>query len=173
MPMNYFSLASVRKNAGFSMIEILISFLVLAAGLLGIMNIQKRGVDNSHAAYIRTQAVSLAQDMTSRVRANTAGFQAGNYDRPEPSFTVACQSTNGCSAAALASHDSFEWQAELVQVLPVGQGTVCLDSSPDDGEDAADPACDGIGNQLVVKIWWDAIPKDGEVDQQYVIPFGL
>ncbi|WP_045857941.1 type IV pilus modification protein PilV [Teredinibacter purpureus] len=163
---------SLQKQCGFSMVEILISFIVLAAGLLGIASIQKKGVDNNHAAYLRTQAVSLAQDMTSRVRSNTAGFEAGNYNRPNSSYNANCLGA-GCTAAQMASHDSFEWSSELALVLPIGEGIVCVDSSPDDGDNLASPACDGAGSELVIKIWWDAIPKDGEVDQRYAITFSI
>ncbi|HYR16028.1 MAG TPA: hypothetical protein VEQ67_17695, partial [Mycobacterium sp.] len=41
--------------------------------------------------------------------------------------------------------------------LPQGMGIVCRDSSADDGTSNASQtaaACDGLGPQYVVKIWW-------------------
>ncbi|WP_075187611.1 type IV pilus modification protein PilV [Teredinibacter haidensis] len=172
MSLNRIQQVAIAKTYGFSMIEVLVSFIVLAGGLLGIASVQKRGVDSSHAAYLRTQAVSMAQDMASRVRANNQGFKGGSYDKPTATYSSSCLTTS-CSAAAMAAHDNYEWQRELAQMLPTGEGMVCLDSSPDDGDNQASPACDGSGTELVIKIWWDAIPKDGVVDQRYSISFGI
>lgn len=44
----------------------------------------------------------------------------------------------------------------------MGQGFVCIDSTPYDGSNAASPACDGVGNQFSVKVWWDD-NFDGEI----------
>lgn len=158
----------LSKSAGFSMIEIMVSFLVLAAGLLGVATMQQRGMDSSHAAYLRTQAVSLAQDMSSRARANRRGANAGKYDKPQANYQASCLA-GGCSAEQMAAHDNAEWQADLAQILPFGEGVVCVDSTPEDGDGAASAACDGIGRGLAIKIWWDAVPRDGVIDQRYVI----
>jgi len=155
--------------SGFSMIEVLVSFLVLAAGLLGVATIQQRGMDNSHGAYLRTQAGSLAQDMASRVRANRTAFENGSYDKPENTSKPSCYTTSFCSSADMAANDNFDWQQSLAQQLPAGEGVVCLDSTPNDGTSAADNGCDGSGGLLAVKVWWDGPNKDGTVDQLYVI----
>jgi type IV pilus assembly protein PilV len=44
----------------------------------------------------------------------------------------------------------------------MGTGTVCIDSTPEDGGSAAAPDCDGVGTQYTVKIWWDD-NKDGVI----------
>ncbi|ACR11141.1 type IV pilus modification protein PilV [Teredinibacter turnerae] len=157
-----------RAQGGFTLIEVIISFVVLAVGLLGVASMQKRGVESNHNAYLRTQAVSLANDMASRVRANTAGMEAGNYNAPAAQETAACLAA-GCTAAQMAGNDYFEWSRDIQNMLPQGEGVVCLDSTPDDGSDAANAACDGVGTELAIKIWWDAIPRDGTVDQRYAI----
>ncbi|TVZ40120.1 type IV pilus assembly protein PilV [Alteromonadaceae bacterium 2753L.S.0a.02] len=157
-----------RTQSGFSLIEILISFVVLAVGLLGVASMQKKGVESNHSAYLRTQAVSLASDMASRIRANEAGHQAGNYNQPVATETSSCLST-GCTAAQLAGNDYFEWSQQLQNVLPLGEGVVCVDSTPNDGTGTAASACDGVGTELAIKIWWDAMPRDGALDQLYAV----
>lgn len=157
-----------KVQGGFSLIEILISFVVLAVGLLGVASMQKKGVESNHSAYLRTQAVSLASDMANRIRANEAGHQAGNYNQPTASETSTCLST-GCTAAQLAGHDYFEWSQQLQSVLPLGEGIVCIDSTPNDGTGTAAAACDGVGTELAIKIWWDAVPRDGALDQIYAV----
>ncbi len=159
----------LNSSAGFSMIEVLVSFLVLAAGLLGVASMQKKGVESSHAAYLRTQAVSMSQDLASRIRANAVAVENGDYNSPQAAFNETCL-TSGCTSAEMASHDFFEWRASISEILPQGVGVICLDSTPEDGDDADSPACDGSGAELVIKVWWDALVKDGDVDQRYVIP---
>ncbi|SMF01292.1 type IV pilus assembly protein PilV [Alteromonadaceae bacterium Bs31] len=163
---------TINSSSGFSLIEVLVSFLVLAAGLLGVASMQTKGVENSHGAYLRTQAVSMSQDMSSRIRGNSEGVDLGSYNSPKAASKASCLST-GCSAEEMAGHDFFEWETEVAQVLPQGEGIVCLDSTPDDGDDAASHECDGAGTELVIKIWWDGQLKDGKVDQRYSIPVRL
>lgn len=156
------------KQSGFSLIEVLISFVVLAVGLLGVASMQQRGVESNHNAYVRTQAVSLANDMASRIRANMAGLADGNYNSPTAQATASC-SGGGCTSAQMANNDYFEWTRDVQAMLPEGEGVVCVDSTPNDGSDAANAACDGVGEELAIKIWWDAVPRDGTVDQRYSI----
>jgi type IV pilus assembly protein PilV len=63
----------------------------------------------------------------------------------------------------MAKHDLAEWNAAIATYLPMGQGFVCVDSTPNDGTSAASPACDGSGTQLTVKIWWDD-NRDGAIN---------
>lgn len=44
------------------------------------------------------------------------------------------------------------WQTQLRNELPGGDGLVCRDSTPDDGN-ADDPSCDGSG-AVVIKVFW-------------------
>lgn len=57
-------------SAGFTLIEILISVVVLAIGLLGMAALQMNGLRNNQSAYFRAQATQLAYDMADRMRTN-------------------------------------------------------------------------------------------------------
>ena len=70
---------------GATLIEVLIAVLVLAVGILGLMGLQINGKRTNYAALQRSAAVSLAQDMINRMRANsnvalTGTFLDANYD---------------------------------------------------------------------------------------------
>jgi type IV pilus assembly protein PilV len=56
--------------AGFSLIEVLISVVLLAIGLLGLAALQSRAAMASIEAYQRTQALLLARDIAERIVAN-------------------------------------------------------------------------------------------------------
>lgn len=162
--------------SGFAMLEVLISILVIAFGLLGLAGLQGFSIRNNHNAYLRSQATLSAYDIIDRMRANRNGINAGNYNLGTAATgTSACQFTtapSGCTAAALAAYDLFVWQRILSQQLPGGVGIICIDSTADDGTPAA-PACDGIGAndtaQYVVKIWFT---EDATGPQTpFIVPF--
>lgn len=140
------------------MVEIMVAIFVLSIGLLGLASLQTLSVRNNTSAYHRSIATQLAYDMADRMRANPAGVASNAYNSPTATENTNCLTVTGCSPAAMADHDMYEWSAaasvgSLPNVLPSGSGIVCLDSTPTDGTSAAN-ACDGTGTGYVVKIWW-------------------
>lgn len=144
-----------HKQAGFSLIEVLITVVILSIGLLGIAGLQATALKNNHSAYLRTQATLLSYDMGDRMRANRNAVVNNLYNIPTETSNAACLTTAGCSASAMAQNDAYEWQTEIAALLPEGEGIVCLDSSPDDGVDSSSPACSGGGTTYAIKIWWN------------------
>jgi type IV pilus assembly protein PilV len=112
---------SPHRAAGFTLLEVLIAVVVLSIGLLGLAGLQTTGLRNNQDAYARTQAATLANDMADRIRANMAGFNAGNYDNTA-AYTTSC-GTSGCSPLQMAQHDTSLWNDALA-TLPSGQGVV-------------------------------------------------
>ena len=162
---------SKRMQAGTSLIEVLVSLLILSVGLLGMVGLQTVSLRNTQTAYLRTQATILSSDIIERMRANAQGVSAGSYNGATGTLSSACLTATGCSAAALALHDVAEWRAALGDGLPAGSGLVCLDATPDDGT-VATPACDGAGDNYAVKVWWDG-DRDGVADQRSVVTVHL
>jgi type IV pilus assembly protein PilV len=58
------------QQSGFSLIEVLISVLILLFGILGMAGMQVRATQAEFESYQRKQALLLLQDMVDRVRAN-------------------------------------------------------------------------------------------------------
>ncbi|MGJ8690158.1 MAG: type IV pilus modification protein PilV [Gammaproteobacteria bacterium] len=160
-----------NRNAqgGATLIEVLISLLILAIGLLGMSGLQTVGLRNTQSAYLRTQASIASNDIVERVRANLQGVEAASYNNNAGAVTAACNTLVGCSFAELAANDVAEWNANLAADFPVGTGTVCSDSTPEDGTSAA-PACDGLGTMYAVKIWWDE-DRDGVAEKRFSLSF--
>jgi type IV pilus assembly protein PilV len=61
----------MKKNNGFSFIEIMVCVVILSTGLLGLIGLQARGLRNNVSANQRTQATLLAYNIIDRMRANT------------------------------------------------------------------------------------------------------
>ena len=141
------------------MLEVMISIVILAFGLLGIAGLQAFALKNTHSASMRLTATELAHDMIDRMKSNYVGVSAGEYDkRTVASYAAAsvdCDKTP-CTVVQVGEHDRGQWQARINAALPGGVGIVCLDSTPVDGLNPAAPACDGLGEVMyVVKIWWN------------------
>jgi type IV pilus assembly protein PilV len=60
----------VRVEAGTSMIEVLVTMVILAIGMLGIAGLQSRLGVSEMESYQRAQALVLLQDMASRISTN-------------------------------------------------------------------------------------------------------
>ena len=151
-----------KKQSGFTLIEVLVSSLILSIGLLGVAGLQALSLKNNQSAYMRSQATALAYDLSDRMRSNVAGANAGFYAPAAAATRGPCTTTLGCSPQQMAQNDLSEWLGALAANLPMGSGFVCIDSTPNDGTGVGNPACDGAGTQFSVKVWWDE-NRDGVV----------
>ena len=160
---------------GFTLLEVLIAVVVLSIGLLGLANLQATSLRLNQQALMRSQEAHLAYDMIDRMRANMPGVIAGAYDLPTlpTASDTNCTTTTGCTPAAMAAQDYFEWHSTIMAMLSGGDGIVCLDSTPQDGADSANPDCDNTGNMFAVKLWWDNDRDPATSPQRYVMSFLL
>lgn len=145
----------LKQQSGFTLIEVLVSALILAIGLVGVAALQALSLKNNQSAFMRSQATALAYDLADRMRSNIASANAGSYNPGAAAIDVSCNTVSGCTPQNLARHDLGEWNAAISTYLPAGQGFVCIDSTPNDGTGSVDPQCDGAGTQFSIKIWWD------------------
>jgi len=110
----------MRRQSGFSMLEVLVAILVLAIGLLGMAGLTATSMRNSHGAYHRNQAVWLAYDVADRMRANRQVALAGGYNLPLGSAAP--------GGAAVSAVDLGQWLT-AVGALPQGLGAVAVDGA--------------------------------------------
>lgn len=123
---------------GFSMMEILITMVVLSIGLLGLAGLQVSGLQNNQSSYYRTVAMQQAYNIADRVRANPAGEKAGAYDSISGTGTNPGCISSGCSPAQMAQYDQYAWNTDNANQLPSGKGTVTRN-----------------GNLFTVTVMWD------------------
>lgn len=99
---------------GFSLLEVLISIVVLAFGLLGLGSLQM-GLQSTYIeAQQRSQAVQIMRDIAERLNANTA--QAGSYVTGTATpVGVGDGRSSDCTAAGLSvdQRDMCEWSQRL------------------------------------------------------------
>ncbi len=107
------------RQAGFSMIEVLIAMLILAVGLLGFALLQTMSLRFTQSANYRTQAVNLGYDLLDQMRSNR--FQAAAYaGAAGASFDVGevagCDESRPVGNVTIAASID-RWQCQVVEAL--------------------------------------------------------
>jgi len=152
----------MRHQFGFTLLEVMVAFMVMAIGLLGVMGLQNTAIRNNANSTAQMQAVLLSKEMADLVRANPEAIKAGrSYNNVTGANNAACATSATCTTLQMAQYDKWLWDARVVESIGTGAtGVVCVDSSPDDGTSAASAACDNSGDRWVVKLWWtDGVSK--------------
>lgn len=110
-----------QTQSGFSMIEILITLVILAFGLIGLAGLQAVGLKNSQSSLIRSQATLAGYDILDRMRSNCSAALNGNYD-----LALSATSPPGSSIEAT---DLSEWLTAISNSLISGEGGVSVDAA--------------------------------------------
>ena len=97
---------------GALMIEVLVTIVILAIGLMGLMQMQARLQKSEMESYQRTQAVILLNDMASRLQTNRLEIASYETDGLSPAYLGVGGPADPCEstfADGLQPGDSGEW----------------------------------------------------------------
>ena len=154
---------------GSTLLESLVSMLVLTIGVLGLATVQLRTLAETQTSVRRSQAIRAIEDLAERIKANPDGFgqlRAGSYtsgwDADTASPDDGC-SSHPCTPAELARSDVRSWKQHLAETLPLGDASVF--TSTDGIADAADI------RQLGVMVGWRANERAHVGDTSYTAAF--
>lgn len=108
-------------QAGFSLLEVVITMAILAVGLLGMAGLQGRAHNAEVEAYDRGQALLLAAMMADRIAANRADADesktggTSQYNAPTQTYGVGhvAVTCGGVGAVLIACTDVKEWDEAL------------------------------------------------------------
>ncbi len=129
--------SSQKYETGLSIIESLISLLIISVGLLGIAALQLTSLQQNSSAHWHSQAVWYSYEMTDRISANNNAFNDYSGIDTDDDFDQDCQAAP-CTAAQMATSDAEEW-ASMLSNLPGGRGIITSPSA----------------NMLTVSIMWN------------------
>lgn len=116
---------NARQEAGFSLLEALVTLAILSVGLMGLAFLQAQGMQFNTSAYSRTQASILASDIIDRMRLNAANV--GAYDTS--SFSKDPDDDCDVLAAPDADNDLTCWFERLGSALPGGDGGITVNAA--------------------------------------------
>jgi type IV pilus assembly protein PilV len=139
--------SSQRHQTGFTLIEVLVTFLLIAIGLLGLAALQVSTINNGFEAQQRALVTALVDDMAERVRMNPMGARAEKYQSfdPETPCPNPVITPDGLSPEVRAALDECQWAAMLkglsVRVAPAASSGIaapigamgCLDTGVSPG----------------------------------------
>ena len=128
----------VRQQQGVTLIEVMVSVLILGIALLGIAAMQATALRNGQSSLERSQVVAYSYSAIEAMRANRQEALAGAYNTDG----LKCSVTSG---GTLAQNDVRNW----LQSLKNGMA-----GSPDDDESICGQiAC--VGGVCTVTVQWD------------------
>lgn len=127
-----------RREAGSSLIEALVSVLLLSFGVLSLSLMMSFAVQMPKLSAYRATAMNLASSHVERIRSNPAGFSKSGYDLPSSydGSRVAIATTSSdlcnypsCDANTLATMDFAQARTSVREQLPAGGIFMLRDSS--------------------------------------------
>jgi type IV pilus assembly protein PilV len=154
--MNTLSNQARRRARGFTLIEVMVSLVILSIGLLGVAKLVMYSSRSNDSAYLRSQATALAYEILDDMRANRSTALLQGYDNVlaagatpiNPGFVCAGTGHLCSTPANLALYDVFMWQTRLQSALPSPAGSVTTVPAPAAGTTAT-----------IVVSWNDAVAQ--------------
>ncbi|UHD16157.1 type IV pilus modification protein PilV [Thiocapsa bogorovii] len=106
------------RQSGFTLIEILVTAVIIAFGLLSLAGLQAKMTATQMESYQRAHALVLVEDMAARIATQRRAAEAGAYATTGTTTTVgdgdANDPSNDCSDEAnLPARDLCEWSQAL------------------------------------------------------------
>ena len=165
-----------KQQSGFSLIEVLVTAVIMAVGLLAIAGLQLSGIKNAHNALLETQARYIASSLLNQIRENPDGLK--NYlllpadlpyscaTAPVPSCIATATSTSACSASELATSEQYRSicgnqvssvkNGGIKSELPNASMTIeCIAADGTFGKDCST-------NNVTISITWDERELDSD-----------
>ena len=128
-----------RRQRGDTMIEVLVTIIIIAVGVLGTAALQVTTLKNLSTSHSASVAAIVAEDFSERMRANpTVALADGYVHKVAPAVYPDC-AANVCDMAQLAVYDTGTWWDQLTTVLPAGRAEVTR----------------GLGTTFVLTVRWD------------------
>lgn len=161
---NFHQQRPLFEQKGGTLVEILVTMLIVSFALLGIAGMQLTSIRYSQASIFRDSAANLGQTMSERIKANTSALaEADDSSAYRANNSYAAATTipadpacgfggAACTAAQSAQRDLREWRLALQQELPGGRGAI----QPIVSGGLTSPA----GRRLI--IMWMEKPKDSD-----------
>lgn len=154
------SMRAQPREAGFTLLEVMVAVVILSVGLLGMALLQSTSLRAAQATNERSQATMLVYEMMDMVRANRR--QAPQYGLIRENVFFGTGRDGFCAAGAAVpaqrwAADRNEWVCAVRRAIPDARGRVTVTS-------ATAPAAPGVATQATVEVrieWCD--PRGGVI----------
>jgi len=167
-----------NRQSGVSLIEILITVLILGIGLLGVASLQIASVSSNQEGFFHTQATSIAEDWASRIRSAKpaemvpwspmdhalyiANFTSvGAYTCPGSAPAINCKTNGGVVANAACSDGTND----LLDLVNSDKWDIC-DIASNTLPDGKVRVLSSGNMRLSIVVDWDAASARQDLGQQ-------
>lgn len=117
---------ATRRDAGFSMVEVLIALIILSVGMLGIAGLYVHSMQAGRTSLFRHHAVMLVGDVADRIRANP---RAGAVYAGAGANNNCVNGGVNCTPEQMAANDIFLWNEQAAATLPEGAVGIVFDDT--------------------------------------------
>lgn len=143
---------------GFAMIEVLVTMVIMAVGMLGIASMLLLSHKASSSSYLKQQAMQTTYNIIDRMRANRQAAIDGSYNVNNlasgvptlPSTPSPDCSSAACTPTQLATYDVWYWLARDVSLLPNGSASITT-------------SVNGGNTIVTVTLQWDDSPAQSKL----------
>jgi type IV pilus assembly protein PilV len=144
------SCSRFAQERGSTLIEVLVTAVVMAVGLLGIAGLQLNSLKTNNSSYMRSQSAISAYNLMDSIRANRESAIGGDYDIAMSAFSDLSTPSQG---ASIAETDRYNWYQELNKHLTNAQAAIDCDATA---------VC-------VVKVQWDDSHAEGATSTKHIV----
>jgi len=126
----------MKRESGFSMLEVMVSLFVIMLGVLGVAGTQLLAISNTEIARYQSLAALLASSMAAEIQGNVA-----YWGTAPGTITVALTGVSGgpaagsatcistvCTPAQMAYADLYQWSQGVGTTLPSGTAIISCPS---------------------------------------------
>ncbi len=145
----------VQEHAGFSLIEVLVTLLILSVGLLGLAGMIGQSLKFNQGGYTRSQSTFLAYDIIDAMRADAAN--AADYAVVYDDSVHVCV-VNPDAADNLVDSTLGCWHERIAAELPGGTATI-----------VNDPDGDNVLEYEITMNWIDRTNDNETISQSWTV----
>lgn len=163
------------RHSGFSLVEVLVSIMILSFGVLGSVGMQAAAMRSNKEVRLQALAGSLSRELAEKMRGNNLvaigttavanPYLLGVTLLKDTTVTVPavnCFTANCTTGAAIAAWDIYDWQLRVKDALPSARVLICMDETPFTAAGLPEWDCSNTGNVAVLKLAWNRANEKGE-----------
>ncbi|QQX81505.1 type IV pilus modification protein PilV [Shewanella sp. KX20019] len=103
-----------NQQRGLSLIEVMVSLVILVVGLIGIFNLHIIAKRGSFESFQQTQATYLANDIVNRMKLNRSELSSYADTYTGAKTAVKSCETNICTTGETLLWDKYQWDQSLI-----------------------------------------------------------